>query len=122
MPDKVVDASAIAAILFGEPMGARIAGTLEGFRLAAPDLLDYEVSSVCLRKIGLHPDRREGLLIAYRLLPRLSIDRYSVDTEAAMLLAEETGLSVYDASYLWLARTLQAEIATLDRRLAAAAR
>lgn len=122
MPDKVVDASAVAAILFGEPMGARIAGTLEGFRPVAPDLLDYEVSSVCLRKIGLHPDRREDLLTAYRLLPRLSIDRYSVDAEAAMLLAEETGLSVYDASYLWLARTLRAELVTLDRRLAAAAR
>jgi predicted nucleic acid-binding protein len=35
-------------------------------------------------------------------------------------LAEATGLTAYDASYLWLARTLNAELVTLDRKLAAA--
>ncbi len=36
-------------------------------------------------------------------------------------LALATGLTAYDASYLWLARLLGAELVTLDRRLAAAA-
>ena len=35
-------------------------------------------------------------------------------------LAKETGLTAYDASYLWLARTLDADLVTLDRRLAGA--
>lgn len=117
MPDKVVDASAVSALLFGEPKAARVVEALRGFRLAAPALLDYEVSSVCLKKIRLHPERREALLSAYRLLPRLSVDRYGVDAGETLLLAEETGLSVYDASYLWLARSLRAELVTLDRRL-----
>jgi len=56
------------------------------------------------------------------LLPRLQIYRYRVDLEATVLLAEETGLSVYDASYLWLARTLRADLMTLDRRLASVAK
>jgi len=118
MPDKVVDASSVSALLFGEPMAARVAEALRGYRLAAPVLLDYEISSVCLKKIHLPPQHREALLSAYRLLPRLSVDRYGVDTEATMLLAEETGISVYDASYLWLSRSLRAELVTLDRRLA----
>jgi len=37
-------------------------------------------------------------------------------------LALETGLTVYDASYLWLARRLGAELVTLDKALDAAAR
>jgi predicted nucleic acid-binding protein len=117
MPGKVVDASAVSALLFGEPKAARVVDALQGFRLAAPVLLDYEVSSVCLKKIHLYPERRDALLSAYRLLSSLSVDRYGVDAEATMLLAEETGLSIYDASYLWLARVLRAELVTLDRRL-----
>ena len=34
----------------------------------------------------------------------------------------QTKLTVYDASYLWLARHMQADLVTLDRELAAAAR
>ncbi len=40
-------------------------------------------------------------------------------TDAA-LMAIETGLSVYDASYLWLAGSLAADLVTLDERLARA--
>ncbi len=36
-------------------------------------------------------------------------------------LATETGLTAYDASYLWLARQLGAELVTLDQQLARAA-
>lgn len=36
-------------------------------------------------------------------------------------LAEATGLTAYDASYLWVAHSMGAELVTLDRKLAAAA-
>jgi predicted nucleic acid-binding protein len=35
-------------------------------------------------------------------------------------MAKATGLSAYDASYLWLAGTLDADLVTLDKKLAAA--
>ena len=41
--------------------------------------------------------------------------------EAVLMLADERGLSVYDAMYLELALRMQLPLATLDRRLAAAA-
>jgi hypothetical protein len=43
---KVVDASALAALLFAEPAAEAIAGGLEGARLAAPSLLDVELANV----------------------------------------------------------------------------
>ncbi len=36
----------------------------------------------------------------------------------AVALAEHLGLSVYDASYIWLARKLQSELITFDQQLA----
>ena len=43
-----------------------------------------------------------------------------VDHSEALVLAERSGLSAYDATYLWLARRMSAELVTLDRHLAAA--
>ena len=44
-----------------------------------------------------------------------------MDHQGAIDLAIGTGLTAYDASYLWLSRQLGAELVTLDRRLAKAA-
>ncbi|MGC2785129.1 MAG: type II toxin-antitoxin system VapC family toxin [Roseiarcus sp.] len=118
---KVVDASALAALLFGEPEAGHIAKRLEGARLAAPSLLDFELANVCLTKMRRQPSDRDAIRAAFRLAHRLKVETIAVDHAAIVNLAEATGLTAYDASYLWLARTLDAELATLDRKLAAAA-
>ena len=122
MSVKVVDASAVAALLFGEPQAGVVAGRLEGADLVAPTLLGYEVASVCLKKIQLHPDRREELLGALGLLGRMDIREVDVPAADAVLLAGHERLTVYDAAYLWLARELSAELVTLDARLRRAAK
>ena len=57
-----------------------------------------------------------------RQLP-IDVDATEADgrTGRALPLARETGLTVYDASYLELAARFGVPLATLDRRLAAAA-
>lgn len=45
----------------------------------------------------------------------------AVDHDGALEAAAATGLTAYDASYLWLARQLGVELVTLDRQLAKAA-
>ena len=117
---KVVDASALAALLFGEPEAEAVAGRLEGARLAAPALLGFELANVCLTKMRRQPGQRETLRAAFRLADRLAVETVAVDRDAMLDLAEATGLTAYDASYLWLARTLRGELVTLDRKLSAA--
>jgi len=113
---KVVDASALSALLFGEPEAETIAGRLGGARLVAPALLAFEVANTCLKKARRHEAQRDALLAAFRL--RLAIEDVAVSHDAALELALATGLTAYDASYLWLARQLGAELVTLDRKLA----
>lgn len=121
MDVKVVDASALAALLFGEPEAEAVAGQLGEAPLAAPTLLAFELANVCLIKSRRHPDQRPGLAAAFRLRGRLGVEEVVVDHDAALALAAATGLTAYDASYLWLARQLGAELVTLDRQLAKAA-
>ena len=116
MAVKVVDASALAALLFDEPEAQDVAGRLEDGHLVAPALLSFEIASVCLKKLRNNPKQREALLAAFALYARMPIEIVEVDHANAVQLAEAFGLSSYDAAYLWLATTLAAELVTLDRR------
>ena len=117
---KVVDASALGALLFGEPEGETVAERLRDATLAAPALLGFEMASVCQKKMRRHPTDRDELLAAFDLLPRMTIDIFDVNHAEVVRLAESLGLTVYDASYLWLSQHLGAELVTLDRQLDAA--
>jgi predicted nucleic acid-binding protein len=116
--DKVVDASAVVALLFNEVTREGIVPQLRNATLRAPNLIGFEVANACLKKIRAAPAERQALIEAFSLLDALSISLESVDLDAAILLAERTKLTLYDASYLWLARELSAELVTLDDKLA----
>ncbi len=121
--DKVVviDASALAAILFGEPLADAILPRLTGVELVAPALLGFELANVCLTKLRRHPAQRDALLAAYRGHAAIRVETCDVDHDQVLDLADRAALTSYDASYLWLARVLSADLVTLDRKLADAA-
>jgi len=51
---------------------------------------------------------------------RTNVAWHDVQPADVAMLANATGLTAYDASRLWLAASLGADLVTLDRRLAAA--
>jgi len=116
-PVKVVDASALAAFLFGEPEAEAIVPRLAGAPLIAPALIHFELANVCLIKCRRRPAQRDALLAGFRLRENLAIDIVDVDQPAVLALAEQTSLTAYDAAYLWLANHRAAELITLDKAL-----
>jgi predicted nucleic acid-binding protein len=120
MAVKVVDASALGALLFGEPDGAAVAERLRGASLIAPALLPFEVANICLKKMRRHPDQRDVLMVAFGMLGQMEVGIVEVDHDEALVTAERSGLTAYDASYLWLARRTRSELVTLDGQLQAA--
>jgi predicted nucleic acid-binding protein len=121
MDVKVVDASALAAIIFKEPEREKVAHRLEGARLVAPALLGFEIVNACLTKLRRHAELRASILQAYLLQGELMIESAEVDHAGVFIMAEQFRLTGYDASYLWLARRLSSELVTLDRPLGRAA-
>jgi predicted nucleic acid-binding protein len=118
--DKVVDASAVVALLFNELARDEIVTRLRGASLQAPSLIGFEVANACLKKMRALPGERQALLEAFSLFDHLSITPRAIDFSAAIALAERMKLSLYDASYLWLTHALGVELVTLDAKLAAA--
>jgi len=117
---KVVDASALAAILFGEPEAEAVAARIGEARLVAPAQLGFELANVCLVKCRRHPEQRDNLLAAFAWRARFGVEEIAIDHAEALALADAAGLTVYDASYLWLARRLDVPLVTLDKMLARA--
>jgi len=120
MPTVVIDASALAAVAFGEDEGASVLEMTAGMALAAPELLWFEMCNVCVVKSRRYPDEKAHLLACLSDVAGMPISTHSVDHSAVATLALQTKLSAYDASYLWLARHLNAELVTLDQRLVSA--
>ena len=120
MTDKVVDASAIVALLFNELTREAVVERLRSATLHAPLLLGFEVANACLKKMRAAPVERQALIEAFSLLDELPIAPKAVDLGEAIILAERAKLTVYDASYLWLAHALGTELVTLDEKLSRA--
>lgn len=113
----VVDASALGAILFGEPEAERMADLLSVAPLLAPALLPFELANICLKKIRAHPHKEALIMRAFEQLHGVAIDYVEVEHPGVVTLANETGLTTYDASYLWLARETGGRLVTLDAQL-----
>jgi predicted nucleic acid-binding protein len=118
----VVDASALAAIVFQEDEEAEVSRALEGAAVFAPTLLTFELASTARKKIQQRPADAPAILsaLARALDGRWNIAWHDVQPADVVLVAHATGLSTYDASYLWLAGSLGADLVTLDARLSAA--
>ncbi len=114
---RVVDASALGALIFGEPRADEAAESHADEATVAPALLWFELASICLKKIKAHPKLEDQILKAFSLADGLEIEIIDVDHKEVVQLARETGLTTYDCNYLWLARRLDGELITLDNRL-----
>lgn len=114
---RVVDASALGALLFGEPEAEHIANKLSNAQLAAPALLWFELASICFKKIKAHPAQKTLLLNAFNLARKLTIQIVEVDHSEIITLARDTNLTTYDASYVWLAQQFKGDLVTLDTKM-----
>lgn len=121
MADKIVDASALACVTFQEPGEQSVRTRLTGHQWHAPALLRFEMANVCLKKIRRHPSQRDKLLEQHAKSGALPILEHNIDQPEVLDLAQRFSISAYDASYLWLARHLGAELVTLDKALEKAA-
>jgi predicted nucleic acid-binding protein len=118
----VVDASALAALVFQEPEGDAVRQRLDGTAVFAPELLRFELANTAWKKIRRQPADAAKVLTALSLVldDKSSLIWQDVDARDVVLLAHATGTTAYDASYLWLAASLGADLVTLDTRLARA--
>lgn len=122
MADSVVDASVFAAAYFRESREPEAQRLITGQDIVAPTLVNYEMASIARRKAAATPQQSQIILDDLQDFLQLHIQALDVDYPQVVDLALLTGLSTYDASYLYLARQLNLPLITFDRQLATVAR
>lgn len=120
-PRMVVDATVVAAVIFGEAEQQHAVALLQGRALAAPHLLDYEMASVALKKLRRERLAEKAVAAALEAYAALILERYPIGAGPVLSLAQRYSLTAYDAAYLWLAEQIEAPLATFDAQLAKAA-
>ena len=120
-PPLVVDASLLAASVFGEAERDAAEARLRGFSLHAPGLIDYELANVAVAKLRRNELTLETAILALAEFSTMALARHVPAPEEVAALADRYCLTAYDAAYLWLAGALKAPLATFDRQLANAA-
>lgn len=117
----VIDASMVVAAMVDDgPDGAWADGILSRGRLAAPHHMPIEVANI-LRRAGLSGDvSPDTATLAHADLMALDVDLFPYAVVADRTWELRVNVSAYDACYVALAELLDAELATLDRRLARA--
>ena len=120
MTRVVVDASALAAIAFGEPRGGVVAAQLDHTVVCAPTLLAVELANVAWKKIRRRPAEASAVLAALEaaLHEDVGIQWHDVRPVDVAMVAMAIGCTAYDAAYVWLAGSLGADLVTEDARLA----
>jgi predicted nucleic acid-binding protein len=116
----VVDASAVVAALVDTgPAGTWAEGLLTS-TLVAPELLHAEVANVLRRAAGDGEITDDVASLAHADLVDLRIELVPYEPVAARVWELRHNLTAYDAWYVAVAELIDAPLATLDERLAAA--
>ena len=117
MAGIVVDSSVFAAIAFDELEAREALSLVKGYEFYAPFLMAFEVTNIAWKKVNRDPSQRLEILEGLTAALNTPINWTAIDFNETLKLALETGLTAYDASYLYLAQTLGMPLATFDRKL-----
>ena len=122
MPARVADASVIAAAAFDEPESDRALSLLQGADLYEPPLLHYELASIARKKILRDPAQTVYYERGLENALAIELRWVEMDQAAVLKLALWTGLTTYEASYLYVARAIGAPLVTFDEQLSRVSR
>ena len=121
---RVIDTSVAAKWFLPDPLSAEADRVLEEMRLgrlrlAAPDLISYEMANILWqrqRKGEISARLAAAIMADFELLP---IEKAPGDviSSLALRLACKAGCTAYDAAFVALAAELRTRLITADRRL-----
>jgi predicted nucleic acid-binding protein len=113
----VVDASAMIAVILGEPERASMVRLTRGAHLIAPPSLKWEVGNAFSAMFRRKRLSLNDALLAIEIFDSIPIDHVTMDLMPALEIAHEKGLYAYDAYMLACAIHHKASLLTLDKAL-----
>jgi len=119
--DIVIDASAILAVIVGEPERDRIVEMTAGHNMVGPGSIPWEVGNAFSSMLKQHRVGIEEVRQGLTIFQSIAIRYLAVDMQNALSIAHAANLYAYDAYFLDCAERHAAPLLSLDRPLKRAA-
>ena len=119
--DIVIDASAILAVIVGEPERDRIVEMTGGHNLVGPGSIPWEIGNALSSMLKQHRVGIEEVQQGLSIFQSIAIRYLEVDLGNALSIAHSANLYAYDAYFLDCVARHAAPLLTLDRPLRRAA-
>lgn len=117
MQVQVVDATAVAALLFADPLAEQVVEQLDEAVIVAPTILESDLCILCLEKVSAKEESAEHYLEALKLLQDLKLEYIQQDIADVVRFAAERNLTINQAYYLRLVSILDAGLVSLSQNL-----
>lgn len=119
---NVVDASFILNLLLPDEQSAYVIKTFEEYKknhiaLIAPVILPFEVANGLKYAVKSKRIKENVALELLEIFFKLDIGLLQINLEKTLLASLKKDLSIYDASYAYLAEKLTLSLLTLDKKL-----
>lgn len=118
----VTDASVFLAVVFNEPDREWILNKTIGAKLAAPEILPYEIGNAMMSMVKRRRITGQEAIAACEISQRIAVKLRQVRIHEAMKIAIRFNIYAYDAYYLQCCVESGAPLITLDGRMSAAAK
>ena len=115
--DIVIDASAILAVIVGEPERDRIVEMTAGHNMVGPGSIPWEVGNAFSSMLKQHRVGIEEVRQGLTIFQSIAIRYLAVDMQNALSIAHAANLYAYDAYFLDCAERHAAPLLSLDRPL-----
>jgi predicted nucleic acid-binding protein len=108
-------------MIFQEDRAEEAWELVTGYRLQEPVFVPYELTRIARKKIREYPERRDEFTQLLHSGLKMNMTFPKIDHPEVLRLALETGLTTYDASYLYVSQATRAPLVTFDKKLQLAA-
>jgi len=112
--EKVIDASALMAIILTEPSRDKVIAWTMGTALVSPEMIDAEIGNGLINLFRRHKITEADLLTAYQRFQGIPLRKVNAGIPDALKIACRHGIFAYDAYYLEAASRLGLPLVTLD--------
>ncbi len=118
----VADTNTFIAVALNEPEKGMIIRLAEGYDLAAPEILPFEVGNALTAMMKRNVLDADEVISAWDMVRQIPVDLRRIDIRAALEIATQYNIYAYDAYFLECALNLRGPLLTLDRRMKGIAR
>jgi predicted nucleic acid-binding protein len=118
MVRRLVDASAIIAVIGEEPDGSKVIEITKGSIIVFPYVVQIEILNALTRMMRKKTITKEGMLKALHSFQQLPIEFMNIDSDRVIEIAWNYKIYAYEACYLEVAQRLNLSLITFDAGMA----